>query len=77
MIAKVKAERLAQSAGALVDIATVCGQLGVNRSTLHRWIKAGVWPAPDIAMGTRYRRYRQQTVDRALANMNGVPHDAN
>ena len=66
-----KSERLAQSAGALLTIEAVCAQLGVNRSTLHRWQRAGLWPGPDVSMGRRFRRYRQSTVDRALAAMEG------
>ena len=73
MTTTARVERLAQSSGALLTIEAVCAQLGVNRSTLWRWIRAGVWPAPDVSMGRRFRRYRQATVDAALATMGGGP----
>ena len=66
-----KSDRLAAASGALLTIEAVCAQLDVNRSTLWRWIRAGVWLAPDVSMGRRFRRYRQSTVDRALAAMEG------
>ena len=64
-----KAERLATTAGALLTIGDVCKILRVDRTTLWRWVRAGRFPAPDVALGRKFRRYRQSSVDAHLAQM--------
>jgi predicted DNA-binding transcriptional regulator AlpA len=46
----------------LWDAKRVAKALSVGQRTLWRWIAAGTFPAPDLAIGAKIRRWRRETV---------------
>jgi predicted DNA-binding transcriptional regulator AlpA len=47
----------------LVDVRTAARLIAVGERTLWRWVATGVFPPPDIAVGTKFRRWRRSTVE--------------
>ncbi len=46
----------------LWDAKVVAKALSVGQRTLWRWIAAGTFPAPDLSIGAKVRRWRRETV---------------
>ena len=46
----------------LWDVRRVAKALDVGQRTLWRWIAAGTFPAPDLSIGAKVRRWRPETV---------------
>lgn len=55
---------------ALVDAKTVAGLLQVSRSTVWRWVKEGLLPAP-IPCGPRLTRWKLGDIRAVLVQMGG------
>ena len=44
----------------LLTKADVCRELRVNERTVERWIACGLWPAPDVSIGAKFRRWTRE-----------------
>lgn len=47
----------------LLNIEQVSAVIGLARRTIFRMISCGTFPRPDVAIGSRIRRWRQSTVE--------------
>ena len=52
----------------LLDVRAVAQAIAIGERTLWRWIATGLFPEPDLAVGRKYRRWKQETVDRWVEN---------
>lgn len=55
---------MVDDADRLLTVQDVCRQLGVSRTTLYHWMRAGVLPY--VQLGGR-RRFRRSDLDRWIA----------
>jgi excisionase family DNA binding protein len=46
----------------LWDARLVAEALSLGQRTLWRWIAAGTFPAPDLSIGAKVRRWKRETV---------------
>ena len=46
----------------LLSMAEVCGQIGVKRNTIYRWMESGTFPRP-IKVGPNANRWRDTDVE--------------
>jgi excisionase family DNA binding protein len=51
-----------QQEALLWDAKLVAKALSVGQRTLWRWIAAGTFPAPDLSIGAKVRRWKRETV---------------
>ena len=68
---------LARQAQAVADRQTIPALLTLElirahyvpagKRTLHRWVSAGAFPKPDIALGGKVRYWRRETVEAWIA----------
>jgi predicted DNA-binding transcriptional regulator AlpA len=52
----------APTESALLKPSTVAQRLQIGQRTLWRWISAGVFPKPDLRLGTKVVRWRAETL---------------
>lgn len=53
---------LNQQEALLWDARAVAKAISVGQRTLWRWISMGTFPAPDLSIGAKVRRWRPETV---------------
>jgi prophage regulatory protein len=56
-----------QTMNDLLKAADVMQKLGIGRTALWRWMKAGILPPP-IRIGKRYMRWREEDIEAFISN---------
>jgi prophage regulatory protein len=55
----------------LIRPKALAAELGIDKSTLWRWVRDGILPSP-IALGPNTRAWRREDIDRWLASREGT-----